>query len=120
MSALSKYRKLDIYPLLLEIVDAIYLLTSVFPKSEAYGLGGQLRRAGISTISNLVEGLSRTTEKEKKRFIEMSYGSLLECNVQLEISLRLKYISKDQYESCDLLIQKSAQILSGLRRRFNS
>lgn len=70
----------------------IYKITKKFPKEEKYGLVDQLRRASVSITSNLAEGFSRKTSKEKIRFYYIAFGSLLEIQSQLLISKDLGYL----------------------------
>ncbi len=55
----------------------------------------QLRRAAISVSSNLAEGAARLSPKEKKRFYEIARASLVEIDTQMEISLMLEYLRKE-------------------------
>ncbi|OQX95552.1 hypothetical protein B6I21_04810 [candidate division KSB1 bacterium 4572_119] len=74
-----------------EFVTKIYKLTSNFPKEELFGITSQMRRASISVPSNIAEGASRSSAKERKRFFEISRSSLVEIDTQLEIALKLAY-----------------------------
>ena len=56
----------------------IYKTTLNFPKEEKYCLTDQMRRSAISITSNIAEGFSRTTYKEKIQFYRMALGSLTE------------------------------------------
>jgi four helix bundle protein len=56
----------------------------------------QLRRASISVCSNLAEGAARKSSKEKKRFYEISRASVVGIDTQVEISLVLGYVQKEQ------------------------
>jgi len=48
-----------------QFVVKIYEVTNAFPKSEAFGLTIQLRRAAISITANISEGFSRNHPKDK-------------------------------------------------------
>ena len=87
------FRKLEIWKLGIEIADNIYSITDKFPKSEIYGLTSQLNRAGVSIPSNIAEGASRTSEKDFKRFLEISLGSCYEVETQLIIAKKRKYLT---------------------------
>lgn len=78
------------------MVKEIYTLTKLFPREEQFVLVTQLRRAAISVSSNLAEGASRKSVKEKKRFYEISRSSLVEIDTQIEISMLLDYINQEQ------------------------
>ncbi|MCQ2322963.1 MAG: four helix bundle protein, partial [Bacteroidales bacterium] len=62
-----------------------------FPKLEQYALCDQIRRASISIPSNIAEGNSRNSNKEKIHYIEIAYGSLMETYCQLILSNDLNY-----------------------------
>jgi len=56
----ESYRELKVWQRAIEMTVALYKLTEKFPKTEIYGLTSQLRRAGISTASNIAEGFGRS------------------------------------------------------------
>jgi four helix bundle protein len=67
-------------------------ITKEFPREEEFGLKSQLRRAAVSIPSNISEGLTRRTRKDKIHFLNMAQGSLSEIDAQIEISYRLDII----------------------------
>lgn len=69
----------------------VYALTKLFPKDELFGLTSQLRRAAVSVPSNIAEGFSRWTAKEKVRFYNIAEGSLAETDYQLYLAEELGY-----------------------------
>jgi four helix bundle protein len=89
------HKNLEVYKFSLELVKEIYKHTKLFPKEEQFVLVTQLRRAAISVSSNLAEGAARLSSKEKKRFYEIARASLVEIDTQIEISLMLEYIRKE-------------------------
>lgn len=76
----------------------IYRETRSFPREELYGLTSQLRRAGVSVPSNIVEGCARNTEKDYLRFLDDAYGSAKEVEYQVSIARRLGYLETDKLE----------------------
>jgi len=68
------------------LVLEIYQITKKFPREELFGLTNQLRRAAVSFTSNIAEGFSRNSYKEKLQFYSMALGSLTEIQNQLLIS----------------------------------
>ena len=112
------YRKLDVYHKAIRWVLEVYKLVSIFPKCEDYALSGQLRRASVSVTSNIAEGMSRSSSKEIARFLEVSYGSLMEANSQLEIAQLLGYINKSELENIEGKTMEIARMLSGLKHKI--
>jgi len=80
-----------------KLVLMIYKVTKEFPKEERYCLIDQMRRAVISITSNIAEGFSRKSSKEKSQFYKMTQGSLLELQNQLIISRDIKYLNKEDF-----------------------
>lgn len=92
------FQKLEIYQLSKEIVKYNYEVTRQFPEYEKYALVQQMNRAAISIPSNIVEGTSRKSPKDKVHFVNISYSSLMELICQMEIAYELGYIEYNQYK----------------------
>ena len=91
------YHKLLVWKKAREFVSLIYITSTIFPKSEGFGLTSQVRRASVSVVLNIVEGYRRKSTKEFIRFIDIAQASLTEVEAILEISLDLKYLSEEKY-----------------------
>ncbi|MDO8460866.1 MAG: four helix bundle protein [bacterium] len=99
MEKLNKgYHKLIVWQRARELIVLIYQYTEDFPKAEEFGLKGQLRRAAVSIVLNIVEGYRRSTTKDYLHFLNTANGSLSELEAALEISLDLKFLSEDSYQ----------------------
>jgi len=109
------HKKLEVYKKSGELVKLIYMITSEFPKSELYGLTSQIRRASVSVISNLSEGASRKSLKERKRFYEIARSSLVELDTQIELAISLDYISSDLDRTTKLVNEVFAMLSSMLK-----
>lgn len=114
------FENLAAYQRSMNLVEKVYGLLKKFPKEEQYALCDQLRRAVVSVPSNIAEGLSRLSPKEEVRFIEISYGSLMEIYCQLNIAKRIGYISDEELKVMVADIENIAKPLSGLRNSLNS
>ena len=116
MSYKYGFEKLEVWQDARLFVKDIYTVTKLFPNDERYNLCAQIQRASISIVSNIAEGLSRSSDKEKIRFIEIAYGSLMEVYCQIQISADLAYISDQQFDNLKLSIDKIANKLNALNR----
>ena len=93
----------------------VYRLCSSFPNEEKFALVSQVRRAAVSVTSNIAEGMSRSSSKEVLHFLEISFGSLMEVQSQMEIAQLLNYITKEQMDDLDEKTIEIAKMLSGLK-----
>ncbi len=89
----------------------IYQISRQFPKEELFGLTSQIRRATISIPLNAIEGFARQSEKEYRRFLEISYGSLKEVKYLLYFVYIEKYICKEDYNKILDLSEEIGKIL---------
>ena len=112
------YRKLIAYQKAKEVVKRTYKLLKKFPVEERYAMCDQLRRSSVSITSNIAEGVNRFSIKDKAHFIEIAYGSLMEVSSQFEIAEELGYITTDDRQNMDLLIEEDAKLLSGLLNSY--
>ena len=92
------FQSLEVYQLAKNLVLRSYRLTGDFPQEEKFALTQQMNRAAISIPSNIVEGYSRMTSKDKGHYLNMAYGSLMELICQYEIAESLGYVSREELE----------------------
>lgn len=106
-----------------KLVIMIYKVTKNFPREETYSLIDQMKRCSVSISSNISEGFSRQTKKEKVQFYFrqkasfayfMAKGSLTELQNQLLVARDIGYLPKDDFDKAahqTILVHK---LLNGL------
>ena len=99
-----------------KLVLMIYKLTDSFPQKEVLSLTSQMRRAAVSVSSNIAEGFSRKTNKDKAQFYTMSQGSLTELQNQLIISRNVKYIDNKTFMQTAEQTVTVNKLINGLKR----
>ena len=114
---MNSFRKLNVYVKAKELVAKVYELLKKFPKEEQYALCDQLRRAVVSVPSNIAEGCGRETLKDQTHFLNIAYGSLMETFSQLDVACDLGYITNDEFDQMELLVNEEAKILAGMIRK---
>lgn len=110
------FEKLEVWQERISLTKMIYHLTKKFPSEEKFGLISQLRRASVSVASNLAEGTSRKTNKDKARFTTIAFSSSMEVLNQLIISKELLFISNKDYNLARVKIEKISNMLNALRK----
>ena len=110
------HKRLDLWKKVMDFVVLIYEVTKGFPKEEEFGLKSQLRRAAVSVPSNISEGLTRRTQKDKLHFLNIAQSSLSEIDAQIEISERLSFVASEDGIRVGELQTDVEKLLSGLIR----
>ena len=110
------FEKLEVWQESISLTKMIYNLTKKFPSEEKFGLISQLRRATVSVASNLAEGTSRKTNKDKAYFTTIAFSSSMEVLNQLIISKELLFISNKDYNLARIKIEKISNMLNALRK----
>lgn len=108
------FRNYDVWVDGVDFSVSVYEMTKEFPKNEIYALCDQLQRASVSIPSNIAEGCSRRSANEFAHYLEISLGSCYEVETQLEIAVRLKYISKAQFTQAIDEVQSLEKRLTSL------
>lgn len=99
-----------------KLVLIIYQLTADFPQSELFALTNQMRRAVISISSNIAEGFSRRSLKDKAQFYFIAKGSLTELQSQVILAYDIGYLTKDRVQTFWKKSDEVSRLLTGLIR----
>ncbi|HMC97894.1 MAG TPA: four helix bundle protein [Flavobacteriales bacterium] len=95
---MKNFKKLEIWQLGMDIVDAVFDLYENLPYQKIAELKGQSIRAAISIPSNIAEGNSRRSEKDKLRFMEIALGSSFELETQSLSLQRREWAPKEKVQ----------------------
>jgi four helix bundle protein len=110
---ISRFEDFEIWKLSIKITRDVYDLTAKRDFSKDYGLRNQLRRAIISTSSNIVEGFEKNNNNEFIRFLKIAKGSVGEARNQIYIALTVGYISKEEFFKVNKELENLAQQIGG-------
>ncbi|HEY0066969.1 MAG TPA: four helix bundle protein [Flavisolibacter sp.] len=108
------HQKLDIYNVSRLLVIECYRLTKQLPSDEKFGMVAQIRRAALSVHLNIAEGASRRSDLERRRFYEISRGSLIEIDAALDIAQNLQYLNSITIKPLEELMIRCFQMLAAL------
>src|SRR3989344_3084253 len=97
-----------------KLVLVVYETTKKFPKEELFGLTNQLRRCVVSITSNLAEGFSRQSYKEKVQFYSIAQGSVTEAQNQLLIARDIGFIDNKSFQKVANQSVVVHKLISGL------
>lgn len=116
MPTLFTFRDLDVWKQGMDLVEICYKTTGAFPRSELYGLTGQLRRAAVSMPSNIAEGHGRRTTKAYLNHVSIALGSHAEFSTCLELAGRLGFLPGTEAERITALSDSVGKLMYGLHR----
>jgi len=79
-----------------DVCADVYHATKRFPRSEVYGLAGQMQRAAVSIPSNIAAGYGRRTTSDSLRSLYIAYGSICELQTQALLAVKLCYLTEKE------------------------
>jgi four helix bundle protein len=82
------------------LAQLAYRFVEQLPSSEAYGLQSQIRRASVSVVANIAEGLGRGTQGDLERHLRIAAGSAAETAALVDLAIDLH--QADPSETTDL------------------
>ena len=112
------FEKYEIYQLAIALSLDVYRPTRKWPIDERFGMISQIKRASTSVGANIAEGTSRSSEKEKARFIEIAFGSLMEVAHFLFMANKLSFINQMELNKMKQEIDKLANKINAFRKKL--
>ncbi len=106
------HTKLDVFITGKQLVLSCYKLSKLLPQDERFNMTQQLRRAALSVQLNIAEDSSRKSDIERRRYYEISRGSVVEVDTILDIAAELEYVKKEDVAETGILIIKTFQMIS--------
>jgi len=114
------YRKIKAWQKSDEFAFAVYGATRSFPRDELYGLTSQVRRAALSTPTNIVEGCGRRTQRDYLLFLNRAETSLEEAGYLVDFAHRLGYLKSQKAQELVSLKEEAARVITGLIARITA
>lgn len=111
---MQNYRNLLVWQKSHQLTLDVYSVTKTFPSYEQFGLTSQLRRASSSIPTNLAEGSGKFTNREFRRFVNISFGSSNELEYELLLSYDLHYLTEAEFIKLDAQTKEVKRMLAGL------
>ena len=116
---IDDYRKLVVWQKAMDLVEESYKITMLLPKDESFGLASQIRRAAVSIPSNIAEGQARHTKKEFLNFLSIARGSKAELDTQIQICIRLSYLTQTQAQVALALCAEVGKMIFSIMQKLD-
>jgi four helix bundle protein len=99
-----------------EFTREIYLVTRSGRFCQDFAMQDQIRRAAVSTMSNIAEGFGRKGDKDFLRFLNYAKGSLDEVRSVLYVAVDADFIPSDRFSKLYQQSETVSSLLAGLIR----
>jgi len=116
--SVRSYRDLLVWQRAMDLVVESYQVSKLFPKSEIYGLTGQLQRAAVSVAANIAEGHGREHLGDYLHHLSIATGSIMEVETHLLIAQRLCYVTDADTKPALEMSAEVSRMLSGLTQKL--
>ena len=113
---IQSFRDLAVWQKAMDLAERIYACTETMPRSEAFGLTSQIRRAAVSIPSNIAEGKG-IGGQGYRRHIKIALASEAELQTQIELTRRLKMLGN---ADADDLVKRTSEVGRMLVRLLNA
>lgn len=102
------------------LVEEVFAMAARLPDAQRFGIVSQMQRAAVSVPSNIAEGHAKRSGKDYQRHLRIAAGSLAELETQIELCVRLGFLTRDDVRGAWTCSQRVAQMLSRLVRSVSS
>lgn len=116
---MKDFKKLEIWINGMDLADRTYDVIEDIPWQKGQKVIDQMSSASLSIPSNVAEGNSRRSEKDKHRFIEYALGSAFELETQLLFSERRRWSTPEKLTRALELCAKEQKMLQGFMEVLN-
>jgi len=116
MAKIARFEDIEAWKVARVLANQVYDLSDKGAFSRDLGLRDQMRRAGVSILSNIAEGFERDGNKEFLQFLSHAKGSAGELRAQSYIAFDRKYVSQPEFDAIQLRASQISRLLSGLMK----
>jgi four helix bundle protein len=110
-----KHKSLDVYQAIRDLVTETYKVSLKLPTEEKFNMVQQMRRAALSVKLNFAEGCTRKSSQKRKRYFEVSRGSVVEIDAVLETAVDLGYFKMENLKDSGQLLNRCFAMLTKMR-----
>jgi len=114
MAVIRRFEDIQAWQKARILVREVYALTEGGLFGRDHALRDQVRRAAVSTMSNIAEGFARRRSKEFVNFLNMAHGSAAEVQSHCYVALDRGYISEEAFQKLYQLADEVSKIIQGL------
>ena len=112
MSTITRFEEIQAWQTARALTRRIYEISNQGAFARDFGLRDQIRRAAVSTMSNIAEGFESDSQMQFVKFLGYAKASAGEVRAQLYVALDVGYLDQSQFEQLFDLAEKCSRQLS--------
>jgi len=105
MAGITRFEEIEAWKTSRLLTNVVYSLSNQAGFNRDFGLRDQIRRAGVSAMSNIAEGFESRTDVQFVNFLGMAKASAGEVRAQLYVALDQNYIAEEQFKEAYALAE---------------
>lgn len=109
MAGITRFKEIEAWKTARQLTNLIYEFGNQTGFNKDFGLRDQIRRAGVSIMSNTAEGFESRTDSQFINFLGMAKASAGEVRAQLYVAFDQNYISEEQFKEAYALAETCAR-----------
>jgi four helix bundle protein len=113
MATITRFEDIEAWQKARVLTRHIYDITGRGAFARDFGLRDQIRRASVSSMSNIAEGFERGGNKEFIQFLSDAKGSTGEVKSQLYVALDARFIAEPQFNELYKLANETSRLVGG-------
>lgn len=113
MATIRRFEDIQAWQKARELVREVYRVSVAGKFQRDYGLRDQIRRAAVSSMSNIAEGFARKTSRDFAHFLDVAKGSAVEVQSLFYVASDVGYVSSDEFRSLHELAEEVISLVSG-------
>lgn len=116
MGKIERFEDIQAWQKARPLTQEIYQTTSAGHFARDFGLRDQIRRASVSSMSNIAEGFERGGNKEFIQFLSHAKGSTGEVRSQLYVALDAGLIDEKRFHELYVPAEETSRLIAGFMR----
>lgn len=105
MSKVSRFEHLKCWQASRKLVKEIYSLAESEKLFKDFETKSQIKRAALSTMSNIAEGFGKFSNREFIRYLDTAQSSALEVKSILYVLLDMNYILPEKFDILNRVVE---------------
>ena len=115
MTLIKRFEDIQAWQEARMLVKMVYAITNKEPFSKDFGMCDQIRRAAVSSMTNIAEGFDCDSNAEFARFLGYARRSAVEVQSLLYAALDVDYISQSEFELHYEQSRKTKALIGGFK-----